>query len=46
MSTVTEAALPRLLSGLGERPMTVLESHLDVHGSLPDLRRWAPGTDH
>jgi NADH:ubiquinone oxidoreductase subunit F (NADH-binding) len=43
MSTVTEAVLPRLLSGLGERPMTVLESHLDVHGSLPDLRRWAPG---
>jgi NADH:ubiquinone oxidoreductase subunit F (NADH-binding) len=43
MSTVTEAVLPRLLSGLGERPMTDLESHLDVHGSLPDLRRWAPG---
>jgi hypothetical protein len=43
MSTVTETMLPRLLSGLGEWPMTDLGSHVDVHGSLPDLRRRAPG---
>ncbi|HEY6396933.1 MAG TPA: SLBB domain-containing protein, partial [Solirubrobacteraceae bacterium] len=27
--------LPRLLTGAGERPMTDLESHIDVHGPLP-----------
>ena len=32
-------SLPRLLAGVGERPMSSLDSHLDVHGPLPDLRR-------
>jgi NADH:ubiquinone oxidoreductase subunit F (NADH-binding) len=34
-------SLPRLLTGLGERPMASLASHLDAHGPLPDLRRRA-----
>ncbi|HZU40722.1 MAG TPA: NADH-ubiquinone oxidoreductase-F iron-sulfur binding region domain-containing protein [Solirubrobacteraceae bacterium] len=31
-------ALPRLLTGVGQRPMAELEHHLDVYGPLPDLR--------
>jgi NADH:ubiquinone oxidoreductase subunit F (NADH-binding) len=42
MAPVIDHALPRLLSGIGERPMAELDTHLDVHGPLPDLRRWDP----
>jgi NADH:ubiquinone oxidoreductase subunit F (NADH-binding) len=42
MAIATEQALPRILTGIGEEPMAELESHLDVHGPLPDLRRWSP----
>jgi hypothetical protein len=38
----TDTALPRLLRCVGERPMTELGAHLDVHGPMPDLRRFAP----
>ena len=34
MSTTT---LPRLLTGVGQRPMTTLASHVAVHGQLPEL---------
>lgn len=34
--------LPRLLVGVGDRPTSRLECHLDLHGTLPDLERWAP----
>jgi len=37
-----EQLLPRLLIGIGERPMAQLEHHLDEHGPPPDLRRWRP----
>ena len=43
MKTTTEGLLPRLLAGVSDRPMTDLESHVDVHGPLPDLRKTAPG---
>ncbi len=36
------AALPRVLAGLGDRPVTTLASHLDLYGSLPDLTGWPP----
>src|ERR1035441_2016458 len=43
MTTATDMALlPRLLAGVADRPMNALASHLDLHGALPDLRRWAP----
>ena len=43
MTAATDMALlPRLLAGVGDRPMSALASHLDLHGALPDLRRWAP----
>jgi NADH:ubiquinone oxidoreductase subunit F (NADH-binding) len=43
MAAVIEVALlPRLLVGIGDRPVTALASHLDLHGALPDLRRCAP----
>ncbi len=32
------AALPRLLAGIGDLPVTALASHLDLYGALPDLR--------
>jgi NADH:ubiquinone oxidoreductase subunit F (NADH-binding) len=38
----TDTALPRLLRCVGERPMTELGAHIDVHGPMPDLRRFAP----
>ena len=34
--------LPRLLVGVGDRPTSRLECHLDLHGTLPDLGHWAP----
>lgn len=34
--------LPRLLLGVGEGRLLRLESHLDLHGPLPDLRRCGP----
>ena len=34
--------LPRLLLGVGDREPARLDSHLDLHGPLPDLRRYAP----
>jgi NADH:ubiquinone oxidoreductase subunit F (NADH-binding) len=37
------APLPRLLAGLDELPTARLDSHLDVHGPLPNLHGWAPG---
>jgi NADH:ubiquinone oxidoreductase subunit F (NADH-binding) len=40
---VSARSLPRLLVGVGERPMATLEHHLDAHGPLPDLRRREPG---
>jgi NADH:ubiquinone oxidoreductase subunit F (NADH-binding) len=33
--------LPRLLAGIGEREMTELDEHLDVHGPPPVLRRFS-----
>ncbi len=42
MSATTTATLPRLLTGIGDGPITALDLHLDLHGELPDLRRWAP----
>jgi NADH:ubiquinone oxidoreductase subunit F (NADH-binding) len=41
-TTLTEVQLPRLLTGVGDWPLGELESHLELHGPLPDLRRWAP----
>jgi NADH:ubiquinone oxidoreductase subunit F (NADH-binding) len=35
--------LPRLLLGVGDGQPARLESHLNLHGPLPDLRRYAPG---
>jgi NADH:ubiquinone oxidoreductase subunit F (NADH-binding) len=44
ITTTGQGQLPRLLEGIGERPMATLEAHLDVHGPLPDLhgrdREW------
>ena len=40
---VTVDLLPRLLSGVGERPMVGLDEHAAVHGPLPDLSALAPG---
>jgi NADH:ubiquinone oxidoreductase subunit F (NADH-binding) len=37
--TTDQQQLPRLLKGIGERPMASLDSHLAVHGPLPDVRR-------
>jgi NADH:ubiquinone oxidoreductase subunit F (NADH-binding) len=43
MTAATEVALlPRLLTGIGDRPLTALASHLALHGALPDLRRSSP----
>ena len=42
MAVAVDQLLPRLLAGIGERSMVRLEQHLDVHGPLPDLRRWPP----
>ena len=42
MAVNVEQLLPRLLVGIGERPMAQLESHLAVHGPLPELRRCRP----
>ena len=42
MAVATEQALPRVLTGVGELPMTELASHLDRHGPLPELRTWSP----
>src|SRR5581483_2629994 len=39
MTTATEAALPRLLLGVGENALASLEAHNDVYGPLPELRR-------
>ena len=39
---MTDHPLPRLLQGIGELPMAELDSHLQVHGPLPDLRGLAP----
>ncbi len=35
--------LPRLLRGVGQRELTNLAEHNDVHGELADLRDYAPG---
>jgi NADH:ubiquinone oxidoreductase subunit F (NADH-binding) len=35
--TVIPASLPRVLRGVGERPMARLAQHTDVHGSLANL---------
>jgi NADH:ubiquinone oxidoreductase subunit F (NADH-binding) len=43
MATAVTQVLPRLLVGVGERPIVHLDDHLDAHGSLPDLGAWAPG---
>jgi NADH:ubiquinone oxidoreductase subunit F (NADH-binding) len=43
MRTVTDCRLPRLLSGVSDRPVTDFESHLALHGPLPELAKWAPG---
>lgn len=42
MAAVAQQLLPRLLAGVGERSMTHLDEHLDVHGAPLDLRAWAP----
>ena len=43
MTAATDVPLlPRLLVGVGDRPTSRLECHLDLHGTLPDLGRWAP----
>lgn len=43
MAAATDVPLlPRLLVGVGDRPTSRLECHLDLHGTLPDLGRWAP----
>ena len=42
MAVTVDQLLPRLLAGIGEQSMVALEQHLDVHGPLPDLRRWPP----
>jgi NADH:ubiquinone oxidoreductase subunit F (NADH-binding) len=42
MAPITEQPLPRLLQGIGELPMARLDSHLQLHGPLPDLRGLAP----
>ena len=41
-ASTTVDLLPRLLSGVGERPLVALAEHVAVHGPLPDLRRVAP----
>jgi NADH:ubiquinone oxidoreductase subunit F (NADH-binding) len=38
----TDHRLPRLLLGIGEHPTARLDSHLQLHGPLPDLRRAEP----
>ena len=41
--TATEIRLlPRLLIGIGDRPITELEAHLDLYGPLPDPRKFSP----
>jgi NADH:ubiquinone oxidoreductase subunit F (NADH-binding) len=40
--TIPANQLPRLLRGVGERPMTELAHHVAVHGDLGDLRDYAP----
>ena len=42
MAVNVEQLLPRLLVGIGERPIAQLENHVAVHGPLPELRRWRP----
>jgi NADH:ubiquinone oxidoreductase subunit F (NADH-binding) len=42
MAIGTDLALPRVLSGIDGQPMAELDAHLDVHGRLPDLGKWAP----
>ena len=42
MSATSIATLPRLLTGIGESPVTALEAHLELHGELPALSSWAP----
>jgi len=42
MAVTVEQLLPRLLAGIGERPMAQLENHLTVHGPLPELRKCRP----
>ena len=39
-AVTVQPPLPRLLAGLGDGPVTALESHLDLHGPLRDLPRW------
>ncbi|HUA71008.1 MAG TPA: NADH-ubiquinone oxidoreductase-F iron-sulfur binding region domain-containing protein [Solirubrobacteraceae bacterium] len=41
-AAVTPNLLPRLLSGVGERPMVALDEHVAVHGPQPDVRRTSP----
>ena len=43
MAAATDVPLlPRLLVGVGDRRTSRLECHLDLHGTLSDLGRWAP----
>ena len=42
MHSTTDGLLPRLLSGVSDQPVSDLDSHLGLHGGLPDLRNWAP----
>jgi NADH:ubiquinone oxidoreductase subunit F (NADH-binding) len=42
MAVNVEQLLPRLLVGIGERPIAQLENHVAVYGPLPELRRWRP----
>ncbi len=42
MAVTVDQLLPRLLAGVGERPLVGLDEHLDVHGPPPDLRRSPP----
>jgi hypothetical protein len=39
MATATEQALPRVLAGVGEQPMTELAAHLERHGPCPSRCR-------
>ena len=43
MSATEVRLLPRLLFGIGDRPITELGAHRDLHGPLPDLRKYSPG---
>lgn len=42
MTVAAERQLPRLLQGIGKLPMTDLQSHLGMHGRLPDPFGLAP----